>query len=423
MSIREFVNPEHTSTRSYYPPPSHPYSADFRSLESLNDFNGDAAYNVWEISDNKASRSRTNPGVYVAEVPCTNNVSCCTTRARCQAMCETTPRCLAIHWYIETDIFGNVSCECYMMDEWDVAQDDEAESSPFVDIRTEYSAVCTGDSLRTFDNGEFSALTVEDGDLEITTVIIEVVDADDGDVPRSQEDVEEFGLDVVDEVLGEEVGEEVAVYHGSSGEDVLYVVVLDEESLPETDAVQAGLDEYTRISTAAGSEHVLNDFSSSQLERETPAEDGERTAQVERETPAEDGERTAQVERETPAEDGERTAQVERETPAEGGERTAQVEREPPAEGGERARRRRLSSSESTTHDVVFVFVGSSNSTVGPRTAAKLLDRLSVLTVDERNGIRPVNLGFGNDVESSLTGAQSWGGAMLAWLLAILWVA
>ena len=392
MSIREFVNPEHTSTRSYYPPPSHPYSADFRSLESLNDFNGDAAYNVWEISDNKASRSRY-PGVYVAEVPCTNNVSCCTTRARCQAMCETTPRCLAIHWYIETDIFGNVSCECYMMDEWDVAQDDEAESSPFVDIRTEYSAVCTGDSLRTFDNGEFSALTVEDGDLEITTVIIEVVDADDGDVPRSQEDVEEFGLDVVDEVLGEEVGEEVAVYHGSSGEDVLYVVVLDEESLPETDAVQAGLDEYTRISTAAGSEHVLNDFSSSQLERETPAEDGERTAQVEREPPAEDG------------------------------ERTAQVEREPPAEDGERARRRRLSSSESTTHDVVFVFVGSSNSTVGPRTAAKLLDRLSVLTVDERNGIRPVNLGFGNDVESSLTGAQSWGGAMLAWLLAILWVA
>ena len=392
MSIREFVNPEHTSTRSDYPPPSHPYSADFRSLESLNDFNGDAAYNVWEISDNKASRSRY-PGVYVAEVPCTNNVSCCTTRARCQAMCETTPRCLAIHWYIETDIFGNVSCECYMMDEWDVAQDDEAESSPFVDIRTEYSAVCTGDSLRTFDNGEFSALTVEDGDLEITTVIIEVVDADDGDVPRSQEDVEEFGLDVVDEVLGEEVGEEVAVYHGSSGEDVLYVVVLDEESLPETDAVQAGLDEYTRISTAAGSEHVLNDFSSSQLERETPAEDGERTAQVEREPPAEDG------------------------------ERTAQVEREPPAEDGERARRRRLSSSESTTHDVVFVFVGSSNSAVGPRTAAKLLDRLSVLTVDERNGIRPVNLGFGNDVESSLTGAQSWGGAMLAWLLAILWVA
>lgn len=281
------------------------------------------------------------PGVYVSEVDCFNDVSCCTTLDRCQAMCETAPQCIEFHWYIETSVFGTVNCDCFLMDERYLSQAGRVQPSSVAGNRTEYSAVCTGDSLTTLDNGEFSALTIDQGDVEISISIIEVNDADDTSGPTSQA-VESIGLEVVEDVLGEEGG---TVYYGSSGEDVLFVVVLGDENFLGADAVEAGLKEYNRVATAAGSEHVLNEFTSDQLEKETPFKDDKET------------------------------------------------------------RRRHLSSSESSTHDVTFVFVGSSNSTTGPETTEKLLDRLAVLAGAEETWIRPLKLEF---MESSLSAAQSW---------------
>lgn len=90
------------------------------------------------------------------------------------------------------------------MDERYLSQAGRVQPSSVAGNRTEYSAVCTGDSLTTLDNGEFSALTIDQGDVEISISIIEVNDADDTSGPTSQA-VESIGLEVVEDVLGKRV--------------------------------------------------------------------------------------------------------------------------------------------------------------------------------------------------------------------------
>lgn len=116
---------------------------------------------VWDIAEtNKASRY---PGVYVTEeVPCLNDVSCCETLERCEYICETIPECIRFHWYIEIGVFGDVSCDCFLMDGRYVPHErpDQAgrvQPPSVAGNRTEYSAVCAGDSRTTLDDGEFMA--------------------------------------------------------------------------------------------------------------------------------------------------------------------------------------------------------------------------------------------------------------------------